>query len=185
VEAEVLDSGALLCLVPGGRALLDAFSAEGETSARVLSPRGFQRRHGVRVQRNTAPIARLRRAVIEPGHFPVEIYAAPFEPQDLTRTTPRRERKLDDRFHVSRQFRDQSIRLLASQEAHAPSRFLQHPDLRHPAEPSPVLMSDVQDPANHLERAIHRRVRCPILECAIANERDELSPSVDSSRELQ
>ena len=80
VEAEVFDPGTLFCLAPCGRALLDALAAEGETPARVLSPRGFQRRHGVRVQRNAAPVARLRRAVIEPGHFPVQIHAAPFEP---------------------------------------------------------------------------------------------------------
>lgn len=76
VEAEVFDPGTLLCLVLGGRALLDAFAAEGETPAQVLSSRRFERRHGVRVQRSSAPVARLRRAVIKPGHFPVEIHAS-------------------------------------------------------------------------------------------------------------
>jgi hypothetical protein len=48
VEAEVLDAGALLRQSPGGGALMNAFSGEGEAPARVLSPRGFQRCHGVR-----------------------------------------------------------------------------------------------------------------------------------------
>src|SRR6202046_699993 len=70
-----------------------------------------------------------------------------------------------------RQRLDQSVSLLASQEAHAPPGFLQHPNLRHPFEPSPVLMRDIQYPPNYLECAIDRRVRDTILQFAIANER--------------
>ena len=44
VEAEVLDAGALLRQAPGGGALMDAFSGQGEAPARV-SPRRFERRH--------------------------------------------------------------------------------------------------------------------------------------------
>src|ERR1700737_734079 len=94
VEAEVLDAGALLRQTPGGGALLDAFSGEGEAPAGVLSPRHFERRHGVRIQGNAASVARLRRAVIEPRLFPVKVHAAPFEPQNLARATTGRERKL-------------------------------------------------------------------------------------------
>ena len=45
LDAEVLDAGALLRLGPRGRALLDAFTREGEAPARVLTPRRFERRH--------------------------------------------------------------------------------------------------------------------------------------------
>ena len=68
-EAEVLDAGALLCLVPGSRALLDAFACEGKAPARVLSPRCFERCHGICIERHPTAVARLRRAVIEPGDF--------------------------------------------------------------------------------------------------------------------
>jgi hypothetical protein len=37
VEAEVLDAGALLRLVPRRGALLDAFTGEGEAPARMLA----------------------------------------------------------------------------------------------------------------------------------------------------
>src|SRR6202789_2061021 len=70
-----------------------------------------------------------------------------------------------------RQALDQSTRLLASQESYAPPGFLQHPNLRHPFEPSPVLMRNIQYPSNYLECAIDRRVRDTILQLAIANER--------------
>src|SRR6202167_2035896 len=69
-----------------------------------------------------------------------------------------------------RQRLDQSVSLLASQEPHAPPGFLQHPNLRHPFEPSPVLMRDIQYPPNHLECAIDRRVRDTVLQLAIADE---------------
>jgi hypothetical protein len=69
VEAEVLDAGALLRQAPGGGALMDAFTCEGEAPARVLSPRRFERRHGIRIQGNAATVTRLGRTVIEPGHF--------------------------------------------------------------------------------------------------------------------
>src|SRR5579863_5068643 len=118
---------------------MDAFSGEGEAPARVLTPRRFERRHSIRIERYAATVARLCRAVIEPGHLSGEVHAAPFEPQDLTRATTGRERKLHDRLHVLGQRLDQTIRLLASQEAHAPPGFLQHPNLRYPFEPSPVL----------------------------------------------
>ncbi len=45
------------------------FPAKVKQSGRALSPRRFERRHGVRVERNTAAVRRLRRAVIEPRHF--------------------------------------------------------------------------------------------------------------------
>jgi hypothetical protein len=62
-------------------------------------------------------------------------------------------------------------RLFTPQKAHAPPGFLQHPNLRNPAEPAPILMRDIQYPSNHLERAIDGRVRDTILHLAIANER--------------
>jgi hypothetical protein len=46
VEAEVIDAGALLRLVPRSGALLDALTAESEALARVLPPRRFERRNG-------------------------------------------------------------------------------------------------------------------------------------------
>jgi len=46
--------------------LLHALTREGKAPARVLSPRRFERRHGVRVERYTAAVTRLRRTVIEP-----------------------------------------------------------------------------------------------------------------------
>ena len=64
VEAEVLDAGTLLRLVPRGGALLDSLTSEGEAPARVLSPRRFERRHGIRVQGNAAAVTGLGRAVI-------------------------------------------------------------------------------------------------------------------------
>src|SRR5450631_1857512 len=87
---------------PGGRTLLNSLTREGEAPARMLSSRRFERPHCVRIERYAAAIARLSRAVIEPGHFSVKIHAAPFEPQDLARTAAGRERKLDDRLHVLR-----------------------------------------------------------------------------------
>jgi Bacterial mobilisation protein (MobC) len=42
--------------------LLDAFSGESEAPAGVLSPRRFERGHGIRIQGNAATVARLRRA---------------------------------------------------------------------------------------------------------------------------
>ena len=89
VEAKVFDAGALLCQAPGGGALLDAFSGEGEAPARVLSPRRSERRYGIRIQGNATTVARLRRTVIKPGHFSVKIHAAPFKPQDLAGTRAR------------------------------------------------------------------------------------------------
>jgi len=41
---------------------MDAFSGEGEAPARVLPPRRFERRHGIRIERYAAAVARLRRA---------------------------------------------------------------------------------------------------------------------------
>jgi len=67
VQAEVLDAGTLLRQAPGGGALLDALACESEAPARVLSPRRFERRYGIRIQGNAAAIARLRRAMIEPS----------------------------------------------------------------------------------------------------------------------
>jgi hypothetical protein len=109
--------------------------------------------------------------MIEPRHLPNEIHPGPFEPVNLARTTAGRQRELHDRFHVRRQSRDQSVSLLASQEAHAPTGFLQHPNLRNPTQPTPILMRDVQYPPNHLESAIDSRVRDTILRLAIANVR--------------
>jgi len=120
--------------------------------------------------RRPTTVTRLRCAVIEPGHFPVEIHAGPFKPQNLARTTGR-ERKLHDGLHVLRPRLDQSVSLLTPQKSHAPPGFLQHPNLWHPIEPSPILMRDIQYPPNHLECAIDRRVRDTILQLAIANER--------------
>lgn len=67
VEAEVIDPGALLRLVPGGRALLDAFACEGKAPARMLTAGRFEGRHGIRIERYTPAVARLGRAVIEPS----------------------------------------------------------------------------------------------------------------------
>jgi hypothetical protein len=89
VEAEVLDAGALFCQGPGGGALVDAFSCEGEVPTRVLTPHRFERRHGIRIQGDAPSVARFRGAVIEPGHLPIEIDAVPFEPQDLPRAARR------------------------------------------------------------------------------------------------
>src|SRR5271170_6070341 len=150
---------------------MDALTCEGEAPARVLSPRRFERCHGIRIQGNAAAVPGLRRAVIEPGHLAVKIHAAPFKAQDLTRSTTGREHKLHDRLHMLRQGLDQSIRLLAPQESHAPPGFLQHPNLWNPFEPSPVLMRDIQYSPNHLECAIDRRVRDTIFYLAIPNER--------------
>ncbi len=109
VEAEVLDAGAPFRLVPGGRTLLNALTGKGEAPPWVLSPRRFERRRGVRIERYTATVTRLRRTVIEPRDLPVKIYAAPFEPQDLARTAAGRERELHDRLHVVWQRLDQSV----------------------------------------------------------------------------
>src|ERR1700728_2201462 len=109
--------------------------------------------------------------MIEPCHFPSEVHTAPFEPVNLPCTTASRQRELHDRLHVHRQSRDQSVSLLASQEAYAPTGFLQHPNLRNPTQPTPILMRDVQYPPNHLESAIDGRVRDTILRLAIANVR--------------
>src|ERR1700687_2945930 len=169
VETELLDAGTLLRLVPRRRALMAALAGEGEAPAPVLTPRRLERRHGVRIERNTAALARLRGAMIEPCHLASEIHPTPFEPVNLACTTASRQRELHDRLHVPRQCRDQSVSLLASQEAHAPAGFLQHPNLRNPTQPTPILMRDVQYPPNHLESAIDSRVRDAILRLAIAN----------------
>jgi hypothetical protein len=57
VETEVLDAGTLLRLVPRRRALVNALTDEGETPAPMLTPRRLERRHGVRIERNTAALA--------------------------------------------------------------------------------------------------------------------------------
>jgi hypothetical protein len=160
VEAEVLDAGALLRQAPGGGALLDAFTSEGEAPARVLSPRRFERRHGIRIHGNAAAVTRLRRAVIEPGHLPVKIHAAPFEPQDLARTAAGRERKLHNRLHVVWQRLDQSVNFLR-QEFRAGHRyaFVLRTDKPHPHVQAVVKALSEHGTRLHIKKPILRRWR--------------------------
>ena len=62
MQAEVLDAGARLRLLPRRGTLLDTVTRESETPSRVLTLHRFQRRQGVRIERNPPAIAGLRRA---------------------------------------------------------------------------------------------------------------------------
>ena len=62
--------------------------------------------------------------MIEPCDLADEIHPVPFEPVDLPCAAAGRECEPHDRFHVPGQGLDQSVCLLASQEAHAPAGFL-------------------------------------------------------------